>query len=230
MGYSRGMPVTPDKSAVVADATMILTSPEQIASALESVLFIAGRPMEIDDLRKLLMVEDAVLRAAIEKLMERCEREHRGVRLQHLGDQIQLVSAPENARFVAALLGMPTQAKLTTAALETLAIIAYRQPITRAQLEGIRGVNCDRALQTLTQHALVMEVGRAATVGRPMLFGTTLEFLQQFGLTSLESLPAAGPVDELAERRARDASKIRRAIDSGDPQPPRLINDESEKE
>jgi segregation and condensation protein B len=80
-------------------------------------------------------------------------------------------------------------AKLTTAAMETLAVISYRQPVTRAQIEAVRGVNSDRALASLIEHGLVVEVGRAQTVGRPALFATTSEFLQQFGLTGLEQLP-----------------------------------------
>jgi segregation and condensation protein B len=116
--------------------------------------------------------------------------------LQRLGEQVQLVTAPENAHYVAALLGLPMSARLTTAAMETLSVIAYRQPITRAQIEAIRGVNSDRALASLVQHGLVVEVGRAQTVGRPALFATTPEFLQQFGLTSLEELPRAEEVGE----------------------------------
>src|SRR5205807_8514315 len=117
------------------------------------------------------------------------EQHGRGVRLQRLGEQVQLVTAPENAHYVAALLGLPMTARLTTAAMETLAVISYRQPVTRAQIEAIRGVNSDRALASLIQHGLVAEVGRAQSVGRPTLFGTTSEFLQQFGLTKLEQLP-----------------------------------------
>ncbi len=103
--------------------------------------------------------------------------------------QVQLVTAPENARYIAALLGLPMTAKLTNAALETLSVIGYRQPITRAQIEAVRGVNSDRALLSLIQHGLVVEIGRAQTVGRPALFATTPEFLQQFGLTSLDQFP-----------------------------------------
>jgi segregation and condensation protein B len=182
----------------------------QIASAVESLLFVAGRALDVADLRKMLAVDGDDLRAALTLLAADYEEKRRGLRLQQAGEQVQLVSAPENARFVAALLGMPTHARLTTAALETLAIIAYRQPITRAQLEGIRNVNCDRALQTLVQHGLVMEVGRANTVGRPILFGTTLEFLQQFGLTGLEALPTVQLAE--AEDRAAAANAIRGAV------------------
>ena len=131
-----------------------------------------------------------------------------------MGDAVQFVSAPENARFVASLLGLPTQVKLTTAALETLAVVAYRQPITRSQIEFIRGVNSDRALASLVQHGLATEVGRAATVGRPVLFGTTPEFLQQFGLSSLEALPRPemSDVEAAVAFRMAAAQRIREAV------------------
>jgi segregation and condensation protein B len=138
--------------------------------------------------------------------------------VQRTDDAVQLVSAPENARFVAALLGLPTQTRLTTAALETLAVVAFRQPITRSQIEFIRGVNSDRALAGLLQHGLVAEVGRAATVGRPALFGTTPEFLQQFGLTSLSALPRPQTPELIAieAQRAAVASSIRAAVGGAD--------------
>ncbi len=161
--------------------------PEQLKSALESLLFVAGRPLERAELRRLLAINDNQLDEALNALAAECEK--RGVRVQRLGEQVQFVSAPENARYIAVLLGLPTQARLTTAALETLAVIAYRQPLTRSQIETIRGVNSDRALASLIAHSLVNEVGRAATIGRPALFATTPEFLQQFGLTSLDDLP-----------------------------------------
>lgn len=163
---------------------------EQLTSALESLLFIAGRPLERAELRRLLSASEKQVEAAIVALAKACEQ--RGIRVQRLGDQVQLVSAPENAQYVAALLGLPTQAKLSTATLETLAVVAYRQPITRSQIEIIRGVNSDHALASLVAHSLVSEVGRAPTVGRPALFATTPEFLQQFGLESLERLPKLG--------------------------------------
>jgi segregation and condensation protein B len=177
---------------------------KQLGAALESLLFVSGRPLERSELRKLLDIDDARLHEILLALEEHLVEQERGIRLQRLGEQIQLVTAPENARFVAALLGLPLTAKLTSAALETLSVIAYRQPITRGQIEAVRGVNSDRALASLLQHGLVAEVGRAQTVGRPALFCTTSEFLQQFGLTSLKELPhvaldgmnALSPVDE----------------------------------
>ena len=160
-----------------------------IAAAIESLLFVSGRPLDYAELRKLLDVDDAGLTSGLQILNELLENQGRGIRLQRLGEQVQLVTAPENARYIAALLDLPMTARLTTAAMETLAVISYRQPITRAQIEAIRGVNSDRAVASLIQHGLVVEIGRAQTIGRPALFATTPEFLQQFGLTSLEQLP-----------------------------------------
>src|SRR5437763_4070748 len=166
-----------------------IVSTAQIAAAIESVLFVSGRPLECAELRKLLDIDEATLIEGLQGLAQQLEGQGRGIRLQRLGTQVQLVTAPENARYVAALLGLPMTARLTTAAMETLAVIGYRQPITRAQIEAVRGVNSDRALASLVQHGLVVEIGRAQTVGRPALFATTVEFLQQFGLTSLQQLP-----------------------------------------
>src|SRR5436305_7613071 len=161
----------------------------QIAVAIESLLFVSGRPLEYAELRKLLGVDDAELTGGLQILNDLLDSQERGIRLQRLGEQVQLVTAPENAHYIAALLDLPMTARLTTAAMETLAVISYRQPITRAQIEAIRGVNSDRALASLVQHGLVVEIGRAQTMGRPAIFATTPVFLQQFGLTSLEQLP-----------------------------------------
>jgi segregation and condensation protein B len=195
-----------------------LLDTDALRSALESLLFVAGRALELAELRKLLLVDDRRLLEGLRALEEECEVHARGIRLQRMGEQVQFVSAPENARFVAALLGLPTQAKLTTPALETLAVVAYRQPITRGQLEAIRGVNSDRALLSLMQHGLVIEVGRAATIGRPALFGTTPEFLQQFGLGSLDALPKPDlpELDAFEAHRAAAAQRIRDAVGADD--------------
>jgi segregation and condensation protein B len=172
-----------------------------IATAIESLLFVSGRPLERAELRKLLDIDEGNLMQSLQTLEHDLERHGRGIRLQRLGEQVQLVTAPQNARYIAALLGLPMSAKLTTATMETLAVITYRQPVTRAQIEAVRGVNSDRALASLIQHGLVAEVGRAQTVGRPTLFATTSDFLQQFGLTKLEELPhiSGSPAEPLGE-------------------------------
>jgi segregation and condensation protein B len=193
---------------------------DRLSSALESLLLVAGRPLREIELQKLLQIDERRLQAAVAHLSLACEQPGRGILVQRTHDQVQLVSAPENAQFVAALLGMPSQLKLTSASLETLAVVAYRQPITRSQIEFIRGVNSDRALTSLLQYGLVLEVGRATTVGRPALFGTTADFLQQFGLSSLDALPlpdtreTAGVGGGGAEQvnRALAARQIRRSV------------------
>ena len=170
-----------------------------MAAAIESLLFVSGRPLAQNELRKLLDTDDAHLAAGLQTLEQQLDQQERGIRLQRLGEQVQLVTAPANARYIAALLGLPMTAKLTAAALETLAVISYRQPVTRTQIEAVRGVNSDRALASLLQHGLVTEVGRAQTIGRPTLFATTPEFLQQFGLTKLEQLPQLTPAGSVHE-------------------------------
>lgn len=112
-----------------------------------------------------------------------------GLRLQRLGRRLQLVTPPEAAAAVETFLGLEINLRLSQAALETLAIVAYAQPVTRPQVEGIRGVNSDSVLRTLVAAGLIEEGGRAETVGRPILYQTTFEFLQQFGLSALEDLP-----------------------------------------
>jgi segregation and condensation protein B len=176
----------------------------RLGMAIESLLFVSGRPLERSELRKLLNIQESLLTSALQTLEQDLQRQGRGIRLQRLGEQVQLVSAPENARYIAALLGLPMSAKLTAAALETLSVIAYRQPITRGQIEAIRGVNSDRALASLVQYGLVAEVGRAQTVGRPALFATTADFLQQFGLTSLEELPGVSLPEVVSTQVSRD--------------------------
>jgi len=173
----------------------------QIAAAIESLLFVSGRPLEYAELRKLLDIDEDSLTDGLQTLAHHLESQVRGIRLQRLGEQVQLVTAPENSHYIAVLLGLPMTAKLTTAAMETLAVVSYRQPITRAQIEAVRGVNSDRALASLIQHGLVAEIGRAQTIGRPALFATTPEFLQQFGLTSLEQLPRTDSRAPITETR-----------------------------
>ena len=154
---------------------------------IESLLFVAPEPVELARLERSLDVDRAQLEAALASLIATCG--DRGVRVQRQDDTVQLVTAPESASAVEKFLGISSQARLSAPALETLAIVAYRQPVTRAQIEGIRGVNCERALATLLGRGLIAETGRQDTAGRPVLYGTTVDFLEQFGLGSLSQLP-----------------------------------------
>jgi segregation and condensation protein B len=156
-------------------------------SRAESLLFVASEPVHIELLAKTLNVNLDEIESALQTLSE--EYADRGIRLQRKGMRVQLVTAPEAAEHVREFLGLELSGKLSPAALETLAIVAYRQPVTRSEIEAVRGVNSDSVIRTLLNRGLVEEQGRLEQVGRPIIYGTSFEFLQQFGLVSLEQLP-----------------------------------------
>ena len=167
--------------------------PSQLAltALVESLLFVADEPVEIATLAQVLEVDMSAVEAALAELAS--DSLERGVRLQRKGQQVQLVTRPEAAGYVEKFLGLETSGKLSQAALETLSIIAYRQPCTRAQVELVRGVNCDGVLSTLLTKGLIEEAGRLDTVGHPFLYATTFDFLRHFGLKSLDDLPPLEP-------------------------------------
>jgi segregation and condensation protein B len=179
---------------------------------LESLLFSAQKPLSVKELREVLAnaaaadgadatakslakMKEGELTASLEQLAQEHETAARSYRLACVAGAWQFVSQPEFAPWLRALVGIKARPpRLSAPALETLAIIAYRQPLTRAEIEQIRGVNVDGVMQTLTERGLVENVGRAEVIGRPQTYGTTPLFLEYFGLGSLEDLPAA---DEL---------------------------------
>ena len=161
-----------------------------LAAQVEAVLFVAERPITVAELCKLLQAPPDAVEDALDGLAAGYER--RGISLQRHGEALQLVSQPAAAGVVQRFLGLEMSARLSPAALETRAIVAYRQPVTRAQIEAIRGVSPDHALANLIARGLVEDVGRLETVGRPILYGTTFEFLRAFGLNRLSDLPPSG--------------------------------------
>jgi segregation and condensation protein B len=158
-----------------------------ITTIVESLLFVADRPVSVKQLAEAIQCGARDVEATLELLAQ--EYQSRGVRLQYQRDRVQLVTAPEAAPYIERFLGLSLSGSLSAAALETLSIIAYKQPVTRAEIETIRGVNSDGVLRTLMSKGLIEELGRLGTVGHPILFGTTFEFLQYFGLSSLDELP-----------------------------------------
>ena len=154
---------------------------------VESLLFVAGEPVTVAQLAQTLELPADAIEVALEQLT--ADLVERGVRVQRHGDNVQLVSAPEAGAAIERFLGVQPQARLSAAALEALAIIAYRQPITRAQVDSLRGVDSSGVIRVLLGRDLVAEAGRLDTVGRPILYATTDEFLRQFGLGSLAELP-----------------------------------------
>ena len=167
-----------------------------LSGVLESLLFVAGEPVEVATIAKTLQLPAAELEQALGRLAEEYKRQERGLRLQVLNGRYQLVTAPAVAGYVEAFLNLDFSAKLSSAALETLAVVAYRQPVTRAQIEAVRGVDCAAVLRSLVQRGLIEETGRLEAVGRPILYGVTDLFMQHFGLMELGELPPLAHEDE----------------------------------
>lgn len=161
-----------------------------LKSAIESLLFVSGEPLTARDLAHHLEMSVDVLEEVIKEMMEEFEDERRGIKLISINDGYQLVTKAENSDFIQKLLKKNKRQSLSQASLESLAIVAYKQPITRVDIDEIRGVKSDSALQKLIDKELIKEVGRLEVVGRPILYGTTEEFLRQFGLEGLNDLPS----------------------------------------
>jgi segregation and condensation protein B len=171
-----------------------------LSALVESILYAAGEPAPVSAIAIALDASVQDVESALEELNTAFGS--RGVRIQRQGNKVQLVTAPEAAERVQRFLGLESTNRLSTAALETLAIIAYRQPITKPQIEMLRGVNCDGVMATLEARNLVQELGRADTVGHPMRYGVSFDFLQYFGLKGTHELPA---VEHLETLPATDA-------------------------
>jgi segregation and condensation protein B len=166
-----------------------------LASSIEAVLFVAEKPVSRGELAKVVNATPKQVDAALAELAEGYAGT--GLRLAHDGDDWQLITSPEQASVVASYLGAD-RLRVSPASLETLAVVAYRQPVTRGEVEAIRGVNCDQTIYTLMQRRLIEERGRREVPGRPILYGTTWEFLECFGLSSLDDLPRALTPDGIA--------------------------------
>lgn len=167
------------------------TAPLTPEALLEALIFAAPHPVGVDELASATGLSSEEVEAALANL--EADMATRGLRLQHTRGHLQLVTAPEAATCIENLLGLDVTLRLTQASMETLAIVAYAQPVTRPQVESIRGVSSDSTLRTLLSAGLIQELGRAESLGRPILYGTTFEFLQQFGLERPEDLPPLQP-------------------------------------
>jgi segregation and condensation protein B len=155
---------------------------------LEAILFVADGPISVAQIAEILKKKQGEIEKSL-KALEAHLKDGHGLRLQWHGNKVQLTTAPELADVIERFLGLEAATRLTRASLETLAIIAYKQPITRPGIDMIRGVNSDGVLKSLLFKGLVEEMGRAEGPGRPILYGTTPDFLQHFGISSLEELP-----------------------------------------
>jgi segregation and condensation protein B len=176
---------------------------DRLPALIESVLFVAEDAVDTSTLARVLECRKPEINGALKQLEQRCAEG--GTRLQRSGDLVRLVTAPEAGPYVERFLGLESRQRLSSAALESLAIIAYKQPVTRATVEHLRGVNSDGAIASLIVRGLVEEVGRAPGPGRPSLLGTSLRFLEHFGLARPEDLPplpsTEAGADTLGEHR-----------------------------
>ncbi len=160
-----------------------------VKGRIEAILFVAGEAVAIRDLARALQISEKEMESTLQELSDEYDYEQRGFLLKRFGDKIQLATRPLYAEDVVRLLQPVQQQSLSQAAMETLAVVAYKQPVTRAEVEQIRGVKCDYSLQSLTNKGLIEEAGRKDTIGRPILYATTDAFLSHFGIRGLEDLP-----------------------------------------
>ena len=161
----------------------------ELGHVIEAILFVAGEPVDVRELQRALEVSEEETSRAIDALDSDYSYHRRGICLKRFGQHIQLSALAEYAPFVERLLQPIQKQSLSQSALETLAVVAYRQPVTKLEIEAVRGVKCDYSVQSLVNKGLIVEVGRKETLGRPILYGTTDSFLSHFGLSSLEELP-----------------------------------------
>lgn len=194
-------------------------TPGELATALEAILFSSHRPLKLRELQQALGTGQRQVEDAAREL--RGNLDGRGVMLQWQDDLVHLVTRPHLAPFVRRALRPEVTGRLSPAAYETLAIVAYQQPVTRARIEEIRGVNSDGVLANLELRDLVSEVGREATAGQPKLYGTTMRFLQVMGLESLEQLPSPPGLQASIER------DLEEALEEPAPEPGPMPEDEA---
>ncbi len=176
-----------------------------LSGRIEAILFVAGEPVRIEELAKALDVTVRQVEDEITKLRDEYDFHQRGFTLKRFGHQVQLATRALYATDVVHLLQPVQKQSLSQAAMETLAVIAYKQPVTRAEIEQVRGVKCDYSVQSLMKKELIMEVGRKEALGRPILYGTTENFLSHFGLTALEDLP---PMPEAPSEEKTDDTDV----------------------
>lgn len=168
-------------------------STEKMYAVIEAVLFTMGESVETAKLAAAIEQDVSTTVKLMHNLMDRYEAEDRGIKIIELGDSFQLCTKPETYEYLIKVAAQPKKQVLTDVLLETLSIIAYKQPITKQEIEGIRGVSCDHAVNKLVEYGLVDEVGRLDAPGRPILFGTTESFLRSFGVRNVDELPVISP-------------------------------------
>lgn len=166
-----------------------MTSKKTIKSAFESMMFVWGEPLDVKVAAELFNINWKDAYDYFVELKEEYEQEGRGIRIRETNKSFQFVTSPSNVEYIERLCTPIKEKRLTQQALEVLAIIAYKQPVTKGEIESIRGIKCDRVIEGLSKKDLILEVGRSNGIGRPILYGTTNSFLKHFGFSSIKELP-----------------------------------------
>ena len=179
-------------------------SNKTMKSALETMMFMWGEPLEVKDAAEVLEADKNVIRGLFRELQAEYEQEGRGIRIREVDDAFGFVTLAENDIFLKKLCTPVRVRRLSQAALEVLAIIAYRQPVTRSEIDSIRGIKSERVIDGLIDKDLVEISGRSEGVGRPLLYRTTKEFLKKFGFSSLKDLPEVPEYEEMRREREEE--------------------------
>ena len=167
---------------------------QRAEAVIEAILFTMGESVEISRLADVIEEDVKTTKEILKGMQERYNGEDRGISIMELEDSVQLCTKSDMYEYLIKIAKTPRKFVLTDTVLETLSIIAYKQPVTRVEIERIRGVSCDHAINKLIEYNLITELGRLDAPGRPLLFGTTEQFLRSFGVKSLEELPEMNPV------------------------------------
>lgn len=181
-------------------------------SIIEAILFTMGEAVEIKRLAEVLDEDEKTTEEILKDMQERYERDDRGITLTRLEDSVQLCTKAQMYEYLIKIAKTPKKMTLTDTVLETLSIIAYKQPVTRVEIERIRGVSCDHAINRLLEYDLICELGRLDAPGRPLLFGTTEQFLRCFGVASIEDLPEVSPV-QVEEFKQQAEAEVQLQLD-----------------
>lgn len=185
---------------------------EKAKAVLEAILFTMGDSVEIDRLAEVIEEDKVTVKEILNEMAESYRKEDRGIGLTTLDNAVQLCTKGEFYEYLVKIAKTPKKYTLTDTLLETLSIIAYKQPVTRLEIEKVRGVSCDHAVNKLLEFDLITEVGRLDAPGRPLLFGTTEQFLRSFGVKSLEDLPELNPV-QIEEFKLQAESEVQMQLD-----------------
>ncbi|MCH5274892.1 MAG: SMC-Scp complex subunit ScpB [Lachnospiraceae bacterium] len=183
---------------------------QKAEAVLEAILFTMGEAVEISRLASVLEMEEKEVKDVLAGMQERYEEENRGISLLWLEESVQLTTKAEHYEYLIKIAKTPRKMVLTDTVMETLSIVAYKQPVTRLEVERIRGVSCDHAINKLLEYDLITELGRLDAPGRPLLFGTTEQFLRCFGVRSLDELPELSTVqvEEFKQQAEAEAGML----------------------